>query len=147
MADDQDEILRLRKRVHDLADEVNVSKLQNATIDTKVTDLVADVKELKDDSKLFMRESRETLRAIETQTSKFDSRMAVLEKTAEGHGRELGRLNSAVFPRPQNTAVAPVESGEFIGFRISSKIWAAIAAGGGVLFAMGVDTIKHWWNR
>ena len=81
---------------------------------------------------------------IETQVRTTNGRTTVLETKMTDYGREIGRLNSAVFPRHP---VTEQPSGESVSIRISPKVWAAIAAGGGVLFMMAVETLKQWMAR
>jgi hypothetical protein len=86
---------------------------------------------------------------IKEQTTRTNGRVDRLEDRAEHHARELGQLNSAVFPRsashaPAPTPAPPVESGEFLSVRLSPKVWAAIYAAAG---ALGVLIIRWLEQR
>lgn len=87
------------------------------------------------------REHGDDLKEIRRQTTETNGRVRILETRVTRNDQELKRINSAVFPR---AAVTTADAGEAISLKISSKIWAALAAGGGVLFAMAVETLRHW---
>lgn len=77
---------------------------------------------------------------IEDQVRTTNGRTTKLETRMTEQARELGRLNSAVFPRPANLQTATPE-GEFI--RFSPKVWTVLAAAGGVLFSMFIAWLKQ----
>lgn len=85
MSDDPSEMERMRDRVHDLNNVVQATLLKHATIDANVTHLLDDFKEHRDDSRVFMRETVETLRKIQEQTTKTNGRV-------DGHDREFAEL-------------------------------------------------------
>lgn len=86
MADDeQQEINRIRERMHDLNEIVQATILRHATIDANVTHLINDFREHRDDSKTFMRETVETLRKIQDQTTRTNGRV-------DAHDREFSNL-------------------------------------------------------
>lgn len=80
-----------------------------------------------------------SLDRIEAQVRATNGRTTVLETTIKDHGRELGRLNSAVFPKPSATHTP----GESLSIKITPKVWTALAAAGGLLFAMLVEWAKR----
>lgn len=81
---------------------------------------------------------------IEDQVRTTNGRTTALETTVRDHGRELGRLNSAVFPRVTASATAaPADAGESVSLKLSPKVWTALAAAGGVLFAMFIEWLKQ----
>lgn len=91
------------------------------------------------------------LEDIRDETRKTNGRVSKLEERTEGQGRELGRLNSAVFPRPTGSsspATLPVVTpeGESLSIRISPKMWALIAAvvsGLSIFGPIVADWVKH----
>lgn len=74
---------------------------------------------------------------IEDQVRTTNGRTTALETTMKDHGREIGRLTSAVFPRPH----APVGDGESLTVKISPKLWVALAAAAGMLFPVLVEWV------
>lgn len=66
---------------------------------------------------------------IEEQVRTTNGRTTVLETVVKDHARELGRINSAVFPRHK----AAEEAGEALSIKVSPKLWVALAAAGGLL--------------
>lgn len=87
-------------------------------------------------------EHGQVLSDIRDETRKTNGRVSKLEERTVNQARELGRLNSAVFPRPASAAPSTAD-GESFSFRASPKIWTVLAAAGGVLFAMFVEWLKH----
>lgn len=74
---------------------------------------------------------------IEVEVRTTNSRTTTLEAIVKDHGRDLGRLTSAVFPRPH----APADDGESLTVKISPKLWVALAAAGGMLFPVLVEWV------
>lgn len=87
------------------------------------------------------REHGDDLKEIRRQTTLTNSRVAKLESRAERSDQELKRLNSAVFPHRENEQTE--RWGESVSLRLSPKIWTALAAGGGLLFAMLIEWAKR----
>lgn len=79
---------------------------------------------------------------IEDQVRTTNGRTTVLETTITNHGRELGKLNSAVFPRHAATATTTAaDTGESFSVKISPAIWKLISAGAG---AAGAFLLQKW---
>lgn len=78
---------------------------------------------------------------IKEQTTRTNGRVDRLEDRATEQARELGKLNSAVFPRHLHQPTP--ESGEFLSLKFSPKVWAAIYA---ALGAVGVLALR-WLER
>lgn len=93
------------------------------------------------------REHGEDLKEIRRQTTATNGRLIKLETRVDRGDQELKRLNSAVFKRPDPTDTSAAKVGESLSIRMSPKIWTALAAAGGVLFAMAVETLKNWLAR
>lgn len=84
---------------------------------------------------------------IEDQVRTTNGRTTALETSMAAHRSDIGRLTSAVFPRPAAVTSAVTETGESFSVKLSPKMWTALAAMGGVLFAMLVETIKQWMSK
>lgn len=81
-SDEQEEIIRMRERIHDLTDVVNATVLRHATIDANLSHLLTDFKEHREDSRSFMRDTGVTLKEIQAQTTRTNGRV-------DGHDRDL----------------------------------------------------------
>ena len=92
MSDDQEELIRLRDRMHDLNNVVQATVLRHATMASDVAHLVAGFKEHREDSKAFMVGTSEELRAIREQTTKTNGRVNVIETRLAGHDQEFGDI-------------------------------------------------------
>jgi hypothetical protein len=92
-------------------------------------------------------EHGEVLNEIREETRRTNGRVSKLEERTEGHARELGRLNSAVFTRPRSHAAATSTTaleGESLSIKFSPKLWTVLAAAGGVLFSMLIEFFRRW---
>lgn len=134
-ADKDDEINRMRERMHDLNDVVQATVLRHATIASDVAHLVAGFKEHRDDSKAFMADTAEELRAIREQTTKTNGRTTKLESDFAHLQSDVLNLR-AYTPTPAAPPAPKAEAGESfsLGVKISPKMWVAAAAAGGMLF-------------
>lgn len=86
------------------------------------------------------REHGEELREIRKQTTATNGRVTAIETKIDGHAREIGRLNSAVFPKKAIVDTVPAQDNPSITLSLSPKMWALIA-GIGSLFGMVVPTL------
>lgn len=95
------------------------------------------------------REHGDELKEIRKQTTLTNSRVDKLEtkvgEMKEVHGRELGRLNSAVFPRKAVLETAPPHAPDSpaISLSLSPKMWALIMGAGGA-FGMALPLLIKW---
>lgn len=85
MADDKDEILAMRQRIHDMSDVVQAEVTRNATMAVQLSNLVEMFKEHRTDSKAFMDDSSIKLAAISKETTETNGRV-------NGHDREIKDL-------------------------------------------------------
>lgn len=103
-ADNDDEIKRLRDRLHDLSGEVGTLKNRDAAAAVLVDNLIEMFREHREDSREFMRETRDSLAGITKQTTETNGRMLRLESRADGHDIEFRDLKRPDVQHPLQRA-------------------------------------------
>lgn len=93
------------------------------------------------------REHGADLREIRKQTTLTNGRVSSLETRVDRNDQELKRINSAVFPRHAIAATPSPEAGESFSVKFSPKVWTALAAAAGILFAMAIEWLKQRMAR
>lgn len=131
MADnDQHEILRIRDHVHDLDTLVQATVTKHATMAISVEHLVEGFREHREDSKIFMRETVDTLRKIQEQTTKTNGRV-------DGHDREFADLKKHRVGTHEQRRASDTANAITINVPINSKTIIAIFASALAIAVMG----------
>lgn len=126
MADDQQqEMLTMRQRMHDMANIVQNLVTRDATMALQVTNLVEMVKEHREDSKIFMAFTRETLADISKQTTKTNGRVDGHDDHLAVNDREIKELKEARKTDQQNERQARWSTAQMLAALLTGLAVAA----------------------